>query len=316
MKADITVIGDVNVDLLTKPIPTLPKKDSQVLIPSPDLTIGGGAANFAFAISKLGLKTRLIGLVGEDVFGDCVVKKMKEFGIENKVGRTNKEKTGITVGIQLKDGSRSLLTFRGTNSILSLKDFKLNDMKGKIVHIGGYNFLDGLRKDVYKILKYAKKKGMLVSLDPDIKSGIRFDVKKFRKILKTVDFFFPNRAEGKLLTGKNKETDIVKNILKFGCRIVALKYGKEGCVVGEKNKIYRIKGFKVKAVSPTGTGDIFNASFIFNYLKTRDIRKAGKFANATCALAITKTGEDRYPTEKEVIRFLRNRHGKKDKKNF
>jgi len=134
--------------------------------------------------------------------------------------------------------------------------------------------------------------------------------------LKIVDFFFPNKAEGRILTGKGEKREIVKNILKFGCRIVALKCGKEGCVVGEKNKIYRIKGFKVKAVSPTGTGDIFNASFIFNYLKTRDIRKAGKFANATCALAITKTGEDRYPTEKEVIRFLRNRHGKKDKKNF
>lgn len=313
MSTDITVIGDVNVDLLTKPIPSLPKKDSQLLISSPDLMIGGGAANFAFAAAKLGLKTRLIGLIGEDAFGDYIVKKVREFGIENKVGRTKREKTGITMGAQLKDGSRSLLTYRGTNSIFSLRDFKLSDVKGKVVHIGGYNFLDGLRKDVYKILKYAKKKRMLTSLEPDIKSGVRFDVKKFRKTVKIVDFFFPDKAEGKLLTKKSREKEIVKDILKLGCKVVALKCGEKGCVVGKGNRISKIKGFRVKAVTSTGTGDIFNASFIFNYLKTKDIRKAGKFANAACALAIVKTGEGRYSSERQVIRFLRNRYGKHKK---
>lgn len=313
MRTDITVIGDVNVDLLTKPIPRLPKKDSQLLIPSPDLTIGGGAANFAFTASKLRLRTMLVGLVGEDVFGDYIVKKVREFGIENKIRRTKREKTGITIGIQLKDGSSSLLTYRGTNSILSLRDFKLSDVKGKVVHIGGYNLLDGLRKDVYKTLKHAKKKGMLTSLDPDIKSRVRFDVKKFRKTAKIVDFFFPNKAEGKLLTRKSREKEIVRDLLKLGCKTVALKCGEKGCMVGKVNKISKIKGFRVKAVSPTGTGDIFNASFIFNYLKTKDIRKAGKFANAACALAITKTGEGRYPSWRQVIKFLRNRYGKHKK---
>ncbi|MDI6798406.1 MAG: carbohydrate kinase family protein [Candidatus Aenigmarchaeota archaeon] len=302
---DVSVIGDVNVDLLSSPIVSYPKRDFQTLIPSINLQIGGGAANFAFAISRLGLKTRLIGLVGNDIFGEYIGRKAEEFGIESKIRKTNKEKTGITVGIQLEDGSRSLLTFRGTNSLLSKKDFKLEDIEGKAIHIGGYNFLDKLRKDIYKIVKYAKKKKMLVSLEPDIKSGIRFGIKDLRKILKFVDLFFPNRKEGEVLTGKKEKREIVKSLLNLGCKVVALKCREKGCVVGSKNKIFTIKGIRVKAINPTGIGDIFNAAFVFEYLKTGDIKKAGIFANAAGALAITKTDERRFAKEEEVIRFLR-----------
>jgi sugar/nucleoside kinase (ribokinase family) len=306
---DITVIGDVNVDLLSSPIFSYPKKDSQILIPSINLQVGGGAANFAFATSKIGLKTRLVGLIGRDIFGEYIVRKMNEFGIEDKLRKTNQEETGMTLGVQFKDGSRSLLTFRGTNSIFSSKDFRLRDIRGRAVHIAGYNFLDKLRKDIYRIARYAKKKKMLVSLEPDIKSEMRFDIKELKKILKFVDLFFPNKREGEIITAKKEGMPIVKSLLKFGCKVVALKCGKEGCVVGNKNKIFIAKGIKVKPTNPTGVGDIFDAAFVSIYLKTKDIEKAGNFANAAGALAITKTDEKRFSEEKEIVAFLR-RHEK------
>lgn len=301
---DITVIGDVNVDLLSSPVFSYPKKDFQTLIPSMNLQIGGGAANFAFATSRLGLKTRLIGLVGKDIFGEYIIGKTKKFGIDSKLRITEKEKTGITLGIHFIDGSKSLLTFRGTNSLLSLRDFKLEDIEGKAIHISGYNFVDNLRKDVNKIVKYAKKKKMLVSLDPDIKSGIRFSVKELKKVLKSVDIFFVNIEEGEMLTRKKEKVKIAKDILDFGCKIVVLKCGNRGCAVGSKEKVFIIKGIRVKPVNPTGTGDIFNAAFIFKYLKTRNIKESGIFANVAGALAVTEADEKRFATSAEIKKFL------------
>ena len=306
---EVTVIGDVNIDLLTSPIDSFPRKDLQKLVPWINLQIGGGASNFAFTISKLGLKTRLIGLVGKDIFGEFLFKKIKEFGIENKLRRTNKKRTGITLGVQFKDGSRSLLTFRGTNTLLSLKHFKLEEIEGKALHIGGFNFLDSLRKDVLKILKYGKKKGMLTTLEPDIKSKINFKLKELKKIAKFVDIFFPNKFEGKMLTKEKNERKIVKKLLDFGFKIVALKLGERGCLIGENKKLIRIKGIKIKPINPTGAGDIFNASFVFYYLKTKDIEKAGKFANACASLAISRK-DDRFPSEKEVLKFLEKKYGR------
>jgi len=308
---DTTVIGDVNVDLLSSPISSYPKKDLQILIPSINLQVGGGANNFAFAISKLGLKTRLIGLVGNDIFAEYIIKKLNEFKIENKIRKTGRERTGVSLGIQFVDGSRSLITFRGTNSILSLKDFRLKDIEGKALHISGYNFLDELRRDFYGIVRYAKKKRMIVSLEPDIKSGIRFRIEDFRKILNFVDIFLPDIKEGKMLTdkkaGKRKKSneEIMKSLLNFGCKIVALKCGEKGCVVGNKNEIFTIKGIKVRPVNSTGVGDIFNAAFVFKYLETADIKESGIFANATAALAATKADEKRFVTKKQVTNFLK-----------
>jgi sugar/nucleoside kinase (ribokinase family) len=90
-----------------------------------------------------------------------------------------------------------------------------------------------------------------------------------------------------------------------------LKCGKDGCVVGYRNGIFDIKGLKVESVNHTGAGDVFNAAFVHSYLKDGDLERAGVFANAAGALATTKFGEERFPTEKEVDGFI-DEHEQKD----
>jgi len=274
------------------------------------MEVGGCAAHFAIATSRLGLKTRLIGLVGKDVLGDYIIEKIERFEVENKVKRTEKEKTGITFAINFKDGSRSLLTYRGTNSLFSLRNFGLNEIKGKVLCIGGYNLLDGLQGDVHKILSYAKKKNMLTCLEPDLKSGINCNIKELKKNLKMVDFFFPDLVEGKLITSETNKTKMVKKILGFGCKIVALKLGEKGCLIADKKNFYEIKGLKTRTINNTGAGDFFNAGFVFDYLKYRDLRKAGMFANAAATFSLTKFDEERYPSENEVKKIMEKKYGR------
>lgn len=305
---ETTVIGDVNVDLLTSPIKRYPKKDSQILIDSAKLEVGGGAAHFAMAISNLGIETRFIGLLGSDFFGDFITEEMKKFGVESKIKRIDRE-TGISIGIHFKDGSRSLLTFRGTNLLFSLKDFKLEEIKGKVLYIGGYNLQKNFQKDVKKVLKYAKEKRMITCLEPDLKSGINCNLEELKRNLKFVDFFFPDFEEGKILTKEKDEEKIVEKILGFGCKNVALKLGEKGCIVANKEKIFRIGAIKTNAINPTGAGDFFNAGFVFGYLKSKKIEKAGIYGNALASLAISRFGDDRFPTRKDIERMVRKEYG-------
>jgi hypothetical protein len=71
-KNDVTVIGDINVDLLTTPLEDYPPHDSQITIPSYNLKIGGSTANFAVALSRLGSSVRFIGKLGNDMYGSFV----------------------------------------------------------------------------------------------------------------------------------------------------------------------------------------------------------------------------------------------------
>jgi sugar/nucleoside kinase (ribokinase family) len=40
---DVTVVGDINVDMITSPIKEYPEKDSQIIVPSIKLDPGGCA---------------------------------------------------------------------------------------------------------------------------------------------------------------------------------------------------------------------------------------------------------------------------------
>jgi sugar/nucleoside kinase (ribokinase family) len=297
--AETTVIGDVNIDLLLSPIKSYPKKDFQQKIPWLKIEVGGGAAHIALALSKLGLKTKLIGLIGKDPFGNFIIEKIKKFGVENSLKTIEKE-TGISIGINFEDGSRSLLTYRGTNSLFSIHHFNLSEIEGNVLFLTGYGLLEKFRKDAEKVLKFAKSKGMITCLEPDVKGGINFKRKKFFQILKFVDFFFPDFEEAKALTQEKSLEKILKKFFRFGCKVVALKLGEKGCIIAKKDKIIKVPAIKTKVVNPTGAGDFFNAGFIFGYLKYKSLEKAGMFGNAVAAFAISTFCDERYPNKKKL----------------
>jgi sugar/nucleoside kinase (ribokinase family) len=300
----VTVIGDVNVDLLLSPIENYPRKDLQERISWLKVEVGGGAAHVALALSKLGVKTKLIGLIGNDLFGKFILEKMKKFGVESMLKTVEKE-TGISIGINFEDGSRSLLTYRGTNSLFSLKDFNLSEVEGNVLFLSGYGLLEKLMKDAEKVLSFAKKKGMITCLDPDIKSYRSFDINKIKKALKFVDFFFPDMEEGKLITREKDNAKIIEKLLRIGCKTVALKLGGEGCIVADENNFIEVEAIETKAINSTGAGDFFNAGFVFGYLKHKDLEKAGDFGNATAAFAISRFGDERYPSKADVEKLVK-----------
>ncbi|MCD6529696.1 hypothetical protein J7L06_05360 [Candidatus Bathyarchaeota archaeon] len=51
-------------------------------------------------------------------------------------------------------------------------------------------------------------------------------------------------------------------MLKCGAEIVALKLGREGCLVCTKEETLRVSGFSVEVVDTTGAGDAFDGAFV------------------------------------------------------
>jgi len=303
---DVTILGDINVDLITSPIRKYPEKDSQIVVPYVSLNPGGSAANTAIACSRLGLKTRFIGKLAYDEFSEYLLKILKKVKVDYKIKRVKEGRTGITLAITFNDETRSFITFRGTNETLSLNDLKLKDIKGKVFMVAGFNHLNALRKDVKYLYEYARHKGMKTGLDPnwDPEGWTRRRLKEIHEIIKVSDWLFPDLREGRALTKVKNKEKIVKTLLKLGPKIVCLKLGEHGCLVGYENKIKHIKSFEVKAINPTGAGDVFTAAFIKGYLAGWDVEEIVKFANAAGALSTTKLGLERYPTFDEVTEFL------------
>jgi len=73
----LTVFGSINVDL-TFLLPHLPAAGELVLADQLVLTIGGCAANVAVDLVKLDVPARVVGCVGDDVFGRVVADMLRE----------------------------------------------------------------------------------------------------------------------------------------------------------------------------------------------------------------------------------------------
>ena len=262
----VTSIGDVNVDILSETIDKI--ENEQKIVEKIKIKVGGGAANFAYWLSKLGMKVRLIGLIGNDYFGKIIKKELKSAGIDLRLKIIDKP-TGITLGVQFKDGSKKLITFRGTNKFLSLKHIKFSEIKGKIVYFSGYNLLEKLRKNLSLLLRKLKEKNKIISFDPDLKAGINFKIRDFLKTIKFVDIIFLNE----------KEFSLIKNCLKKFEGILVIKRGEKGAFAIKDREKIEVKGIRTKVKNPIGAGDVFNAAFIHHYYYGYDLRKCLKFAN-------------------------------------
>lgn len=306
---DVTVLGDANVDIITTPIDKYPGKDEQKTTNDILLSYGGSAFNLALACSKLGLKTKFIGKIGNDYFGDFIIKIAKENKIKMDVKRVN-EKTGITIAISFKDGKRSFISFKGTNNTFSTKDFSKKSIEGRVLAIAGYNLTNSLRKDVYDIINYAKGRGMKISLDPnwDPDGWTHDRLNDIFQILPQIDWFLPDFKEAEAITFTKNDLLMIKKLVLFGSRCVLLKQGEKGCLVGLTDYVKLIPSFKVDAKNTTGAGDVFHAAFLKSILSGNDVEKSVVFANAAGAISTTKFSLDRFPSEKQIIEFLKQKN--------
>ena len=92
-----------------------------------------------------------------------------------------------------------------------------------------------------------------------------------------------------------------RDILARGCRNVIVHRGAKGSSWVTSDFTVSSPSFKVKVVSPTGAGDVFNAGFIYAFLDGKAAEECLEFANACAALHISRTrARNAFPRLDEV----------------
>jgi ribokinase len=113
MAVSLTVIGSINLDLVTR-VDRIPRPGETVaggeLVRYP----GGKGANQAVAAARLGAHVRLVGAVGNDPFADEALTGVREAGVELDLER------GVTTGLALilvdDAGENQIVTIPGANA--------------------------------------------------------------------------------------------------------------------------------------------------------------------------------------------------------
>jgi ribokinase len=306
----IATIGDVNVDLIAR-IDKMPELGKQVITKEFQTHGGGCSANFSLSCARLGMDIQLFGKVGDDVFGTYVLVELED----NKVDTTNvlltDIKTGVTVAI-VQGIERSFITFRGSNATYSLNDIDITKIHADIVHLPSYFLMDGLKYDYVKLIDLLHGAKIPVSFDTgwDPRGFTRETVEPLFEILPRTDVFLPNLDEARSILGLDPKTGperAAEILLDMGIKVVAIKMGKDGCWVADRDSIEYVPSFNVKVVDTTGAGDNFNAGFVSAHISGRPPKECAIIGSATAALKIGGFGWSTYPTRQFVNKFLEDR---------
>lgn len=206
----ITGAGNWILDL-TKTIDIYPQQDTLANILSQESNNGGAAYNVLKDLARLGapFPLRGIGLIGNDEAGAYILEDCRKLGI-NTDGLIIHESASTSytdVMLVKSTGRRTFFHHRGANAFLDIPHFNFDRIQSRILHLGYLLLLDRLdgfledkRTRASFLLKRAKEKGLITSVDLVSESRDRFK-SIVGPSLPFIDYLFLNEYEAGKLTG-------------------------------------------------------------------------------------------------------------------
>lgn len=291
---EVTCVGLLTADVVGKPIDALPGRGKLAFVERMELHTGGCAANTGIGLAKLGVQTAVIGKVGCDGFGDFIVRRLAENGIDaDRVARDNETATSATMVLVHGDGERSFLHYSGANAVLRAADVDFERVEhSKVLHIAGSQVLpafDGA--PMAHLLKRAQAAGVLTALDTVWDPTGRW-MEVTGPCLPYVDYFLPSFEEARMLAGGlEAPEDVAQFLLDAGARVVGLKLGRQGCYVRTaEGEQFRLPALPVEAIDALGAGDAFVAGFLAGLVRDWSLERCARFATAVGACCVTSLG--------------------------
>lgn len=302
---DVVAVGEINADLILSGDVTPAFGQAEKLLDEARLTIGSSTAIFACAAARLGLRTAIIGKVGDDIFGRFMVDALAQRGIDTTGVVIDPDiPTGLSV-ILSRGADRAILTYPGTIAALRHDDIDLAVVRAaRHLHIGSYFLLDSLRPDVPRLFRETRESGATVSLDTNFDPAEAWNG-GVHEALAHVDVFLPNAAEAKGIAGTDS-TDAAIDRLAETVPLVAVKLGKDGATAKQgSDPAISLPAPVLDVVDTVGAGDCFDAGFVFGFLNGWEPQRSLQLGIA-CGCLSTRAagGTDGQPGLEEAMRFI------------
>jgi sugar/nucleoside kinase (ribokinase family) len=292
----VTVLGAHILDVLGRPVETIPPGQGSVRLREIRATAAGTAAGTGVDLAKLGARVLAVGALGDDLIGDVVIAAMAGHGVDTAgLVRKNGTQTSATILPIRPNGERPALHVPGATRLFTRADVDLERIRGsRALLIGAPDALAGMTgEDLAGIAATAKAHGALVAVDV-LHPGRPEDLYRLVPLLAVTDWFIPNEAQILALTGREELAGAIKDVLAIGTTAVAVTRGADGCLVAAPGNgaPVQLPALEVEVVDTTGCGDGFTAGLLTGLLLGADPGDAAWLGLACGALVATGLGSD------------------------
>lgn len=276
---------------------------------SPNL--GGAPANVCGAFARLGGRAALLSQLGDDPFGDKILRELCECGIDiSHISRTKKANTALAFVSLAADGNRTFSFYRNPSADMLLEPEQIDPawfQDCALLHFCSVSLVDSpMRQSHKKALELAHENGCICSFDPNL----RMELWDSREALyQTVWEFLPqadvlkiSAEELEFLTGTKSIEEALPKLFQGHVQLILYTCGKDGAYVYTRKRSVHQAAKPVPVADTTGAGDGCAGSFLWRLSQTgvekeklgdlseETLRDCLKFACAFCDLSVQKFG--------------------------
>jgi len=270
---------------------------------------GGGPFNTAIAFGRLDVPVGFLGVISRDAYGRMLADRLVDCGVDLSLVQWSDAPTPRAVVHRRHDG-RNEYTFHlcGT-SLGELAPDALPVLPGEAwaVHVGTLALAIDPPATAYEALVDREAGRRQIVLDPNVRPAIFGDAaayrSRFERLAQAADLVKLSDDDAAWIYPDLANEEVLKIILGFGPRIVALTRGEHGAVAASREGFVDVAGIPVAVVDTVGAGDSFGAAFVaalvddgaFGHTMTRTadegvLKRAVSYAVAASAITCTRTG--------------------------
>lgn len=242
-------------------------------------SLGGGGANVAIGASKHGLKTAVLGHIGNNPFKTMILEKLKSSSVSTSLCQYVDNYFNISSIFITKKGERSIVHYTSPHQhILSNNDNDQSLLNTQIVYMGNLQHVSLTEKcDLLHFFKKNNKK-VIVNFGAN---DCRRDKEQLEQLLKPIDILIINGHEfADMVKVAYAEIDFSHDVIKkyipyLSEKDIVLTLGEKGSYAYTQSSVIHQKAYPVtEIIDTTGAGDGFCAGFISGLIKTQSLSKA------------------------------------------
>ncbi len=280
----ILVFGSINVDIIM-PVSSLPRPGETVLAKTMNVKPGGKGANQALAAQRAGVRTSLIGRVGQDDHAKIALSLLKNEKVDLSLVKVSDRATGCATIMVDKDGENLIGVASGAN-----------------LDIGSDQVDDDLLTECNVLLLQQE-----VPLEQNLRLASRARDKSIpvvynfapsepasEELFSTIDYLVMNKIEASRVLALDRQrepVEIAKAInQKYGVTTV-ITLGAKGAIAESKSGSFRASAPTVRVVDTVGSGDTFCGYFAAEIAKgNQSTDSVLKIATRAASIACTRYG--------------------------
>ena len=293
---DVAGLGLNAVDHLCV-VPHFPQFDSKLKMLDFSRQGGGQAATAMVTCQRLDLKTRYLGKVGDDAFGEYSRHCLEAEGvtIEGVVTVSGVRNQFAFILIDTSPGERTIIWDRDQRLVMLPADVSRELVcSAKVLLVDGHD-----AGAAVQAARFAKEAGAVVVMDAERISD------QTPELVSLVDVIIGERSFPERFTGLTDMKEALVTLAGKGPRLAGVTLGKKGALVFCNGTFFHSPAYEVCCRDTTGAGDVFHAAFIRALFEDWDLMRCLDFSNAVAALKCRELGgRAALPSFEEIVDFM------------